>query len=49
LTLQAMPGAETVLRVEFDTDVFDARRVAKLIERFQRVLEAMTGDSVQKS
>ena len=49
LTLQAMPGTETVLRVEFDTDVFDSRRVAKLIERFQRVLKAMTGDSVQKS
>jgi len=49
LTLQAMPGTELGLRVEFDTDVFDAARVEKLIERFERVLVAMTGDSVQQS
>ncbi|MGE2692959.1 non-ribosomal peptide synthase/polyketide synthase, partial [Mycolicibacterium pulveris] len=48
LTLQAMPGEELVLRVEFDTDVFDANRVHKIMRRFQRVLAAMTGDSVQK-
>ena len=49
LTMQAMPGAEIVLRVAFDTDVFDERRVQKLVERFQRVLAAMTDDSVQQS
>ncbi|OBG81202.1 non-ribosomal peptide synthetase [Mycobacterium sp. E802] len=43
LTLQAMPGSELVLRVEFDTTVFTARRVNKIVGRFQRVLEAMTG------
>ncbi|MGV0646734.1 amino acid adenylation domain-containing protein, partial [Mycolicibacterium sp. XJ2546] len=48
LTLQAMPGEELVLRVEFDTDVFDANRVRKIMRRFQRVLAAMTGDSVRK-
>ncbi|SER98438.1 non-ribosomal peptide synthase domain TIGR01720/amino acid adenylation domain-containing protein, partial [Mycobacterium sp. 88mf] len=44
LTLQAMPGTELVLRVEFDTDVFTAKRVQKIVGRFQRVLEAMTGE-----
>ncbi|MGW4101558.1 non-ribosomal peptide synthase/polyketide synthase, partial [Mycobacterium sp. NPDC004974] len=48
LTLQAMPGTELVLRVEFDTDVFTAQRVSKVVRRFQRVLEAMTGE-VQQS
>jgi hypothetical protein len=48
LTLQAMPGTEIGLRVEFDTDVFTTNRVHKVIGRFQRVLEAMTGE-VQQS
>ncbi|WP_109752317.1 non-ribosomal peptide synthase/polyketide synthase, partial [Mycolicibacterium fortuitum] len=47
LTLQAMPGAELVLRVEFDTGVFTAKRVNKIVGRFQRVLEAMTGEEQQ--
>ncbi|MCV7203910.1 non-ribosomal peptide synthase/polyketide synthase [Mycolicibacterium peregrinum] len=47
LTLQAMPGTELVLRVEFDTDVFTAKRVNKIVGRFQRVLEAMTGEEQQ--
>ncbi len=38
LTLQAMPGTELGLRVEFDTDVFDAASIDTLIERFQRVV-----------
>ncbi|MCV7113747.1 non-ribosomal peptide synthase/polyketide synthase [Mycolicibacterium setense] len=45
LTLQAMPGTELVLRVEFDTGVFTAKRVNKIVARFQRVLEAMTGEA----
>nr|WP_272949265.1 non-ribosomal peptide synthase/polyketide synthase [Mycobacteroides franklinii] len=44
LTLQAMPGNELVLRVEFDTGLFGVSRVRKVVERFQRVLEAMTGE-----
>ena len=44
LTLQAMPGAELGLRVEYDTDVFDAASIEALIERLQRVLVAMTAD-----
>ena len=47
LTLQAMPGSELGLRVEFDTDVFDPATIETLIGRFNRVLEAMTGSSVR--
>ncbi|WP_142308657.1 non-ribosomal peptide synthetase [Mycobacterium interjectum] len=44
LAVQAMPGTEMGLRVEFDTEVFDAADIDTLIERFQRVLAAMTAD-----
>ena len=44
LTVQAVPGRELGLRVEFDTDVFDAAGIEALIERFKRVLVAMTAD-----
>ena len=42
LTLQALPGHELGLRVEFDTEVFDAARIEQLTKRFQRMLAAMT-------
>ena len=35
LTVQAMPGSELGLRVEFDTDVFDAASIEVLIERLR--------------
>ncbi|WP_155942126.1 condensation domain-containing protein, partial [Mycobacteroides sp. CBMA 326] len=44
LAVQATPGHQLGLRVEFDTDVFDVIRIGKLVKRFQRVLEAMTSD-----
>ena len=44
LTVQAGPGHELGLRVEFDTDVFDPASIETLIERLQRVLVAMTAD-----
>ena len=44
LTLQAGPGQELGLRIEFDTDVFDADSIEALIERLERVLVAMTAD-----
>jgi non-ribosomal peptide synthetase component F len=44
LTLQARPDHELILRVEFDTDVFDPVSIDALIERFQRVLAAMATD-----
>ena len=44
LAIQALPGSELSLRVEFDTDVFDTAGIEILIERFNRVLAAMTAD-----
>jgi amino acid adenylation domain-containing protein/non-ribosomal peptide synthase protein (TIGR01720 family) len=44
LAVQALPGAELGLRVEFDTDVFDTASIEALTERLVRVLAAMTAD-----
>ncbi|MEV3904904.1 amino acid adenylation domain-containing protein [Mycobacterium sp. NPDC050551] len=48
LTVQATPGPELGLRVEFDTDVFDAAGVAALVKRLRRVLVAMTDDATRR-
>ncbi|MDH6193927.1 amino acid adenylation domain-containing protein/non-ribosomal peptide synthase protein (TIGR01720 family) [Mycobacterium frederiksbergense] len=42
LTVQAGPGRELELRVQYDTDVFDRETVEALMERFKHVLAAMT-------
>ncbi|WP_333893039.1 amino acid adenylation domain-containing protein [Mycolicibacterium gadium] len=42
LAVQAVPGEELTLRFEYDTAVFTASKIAKLIERLRRVLESMT-------
>ncbi|MGV0742804.1 amino acid adenylation domain-containing protein [Mycolicibacterium sp. XJ870] len=42
LTVQAGPGRELELRVQYDTDVFDAESIEALIQRFKQVLVAMT-------
>ena len=42
LAIQAVPGDELNLRVEFDTDVFDPAEIQTLFERFAEVLVAMT-------
>ena len=44
LAVQALPGSELGLRVEFDTDVFDSVGIEALIARFIRVLLSMTTD-----
>jgi glycopeptidolipid biosynthesis protein len=49
LAVQATPGTELSLRVEFDSDVFDAARIEALIERLQRVLAAITADLEPRS
>ena len=49
LTVQAQPGRELGLRVEFDTDVFDAESIEALIERLERVLVAMAAESGRRS
>ena len=48
LAVQAMPGNELGLRVEFDTDLFVVGDIETLIERFERVLAAMTADPAQR-
>ncbi|WP_156622898.1 non-ribosomal peptide synthetase, partial [Mycobacterium sp. 1164966.3] len=42
LTVQAQPGPELGLRVEYDTEVFDTVSIDALIARLQTVLAAMT-------
>ncbi|MGD1257656.1 amino acid adenylation domain-containing protein, partial [Mycobacterium seoulense] len=44
LSVQAVPGDELGLRVEFDTDVFDEAGIQALIDRFRRVLVGMAAD-----
>jgi acyl carrier protein len=47
LAIQAVPGRELELHVQYRADVFDANDIAAMIERFQRVLVAMTADPTQ--
>jgi non-ribosomal peptide synthetase component F len=47
LAVQASPGRELTLRVEYDTDVFDAASIESLMGRLRRVVVAMTADSGQ--
>ncbi|MBY0291219.1 MAG: amino acid adenylation domain-containing protein [Mycobacteriaceae bacterium] len=42
LAVQAIPGSQLRLRVEFDTEIFDTAAIDRLIERFEQVLSAMT-------
>ncbi|MFV8052110.1 amino acid adenylation domain-containing protein [Mycobacterium sp. 48b] len=42
IAVQAGPGRELDLRVQYDTDVFDRETVQALMERFKKVLVAMT-------
>ncbi|GAB1816265.1 hypothetical protein MUNTM_53090 [Mycobacterium sp. MUNTM1] len=44
LTLQATPGHELALGIEYDSDVFDAESVVALADRLERILMAMTAD-----
>ncbi|MBO0880911.1 MAG: amino acid adenylation domain-containing protein, partial [Mycobacterium sp.] len=44
LTLQALPGAELSLRVEYDTAVFDEASIEALLGRLERMLVAMTAE-----
>ncbi|MBV8789191.1 MAG: amino acid adenylation domain-containing protein, partial [Mycobacterium sp.] len=44
LTVEALPGRELGLHVEYDTDIFNAAGVDALIDRLRRVLVAMAAD-----
>ena len=46
LTIQAVPGNELDLRIQYRTDVFDEAAVEALIEQFNAVLVAMTSRPV---
>ncbi|BBZ13667.1 hypothetical protein MBRA_38620 [Mycobacterium branderi] len=48
LTVQATPGSELGLRVEYDTDVFEAETIELLIEWLLRVVAAMTADPARR-
>ncbi|ORB75343.1 non-ribosomal peptide synthetase, partial [Mycobacterium scrofulaceum] len=48
LTMEALPGRELGLHVEFDADVFDGASIEALVERFQRALAAMTADPARR-
>ncbi|WP_168991353.1 condensation domain-containing protein, partial [Mycobacterium attenuatum] len=43
LTIQALPGTELGLRVEYASDVFEGESVSVLVGRLERVLVAMVG------
>ncbi|WP_277244272.1 condensation domain-containing protein, partial [Mycolicibacterium obuense] len=45
LVMVAQPGTRLHLRVEFDTAVFTAARIDKVIARFTRLLSAMSADA----
>ncbi len=42
ISVQAGPGRELELRLQYDTDVFDAESIEALMERFRKVLVEMT-------
>nr|WP_245836121.1 non-ribosomal peptide synthetase [Mycobacterium rhizamassiliense] len=44
LTLQAVPGPELGLRVEYDAALFDTESVGPLLDRLERVLVGMVAD-----
>src|SRR5690606_19510449 len=48
LSVMALPGHELGLRVEYDTSVFDVSEIETLIDRFQRLLEAMIDDPARR-
>jgi non-ribosomal peptide synthase protein (TIGR01720 family) len=48
LAVQAVPGPELDLRVQFRADVFDTATIETIIEGFTRVLVAMTADPTQR-
>jgi amino acid adenylation domain-containing protein len=48
LAVQAAPGRELVLRVEYDTEVFDAAGIEALIAQLERLVVAITADPTRR-
>ncbi|WP_457920350.1 amino acid adenylation domain-containing protein [Mycolicibacterium confluentis] len=44
LSVQAIPGSEFALRVEYDTEVFSTADIDAVVARYRRALAAMVGD-----
>ena len=44
LTVQAVPGSELGLHLQYRADIFDPAAIAALTERFQQILVGMTAD-----
>ena len=44
LAIQAVPGTELDLRIQYRSDAFDRARIEALAERLTRILAAMTTD-----
>ena len=45
LAIQAVPGAELDLRVQYRTDVFDSASISTLTQQYMQVLVGMTSDA----
>ncbi|SPM37063.1 non-ribosomal peptide synthetase [Mycobacterium rhizamassiliense] len=48
LSVQALPGNELGLRIEYDTDVFAQADIDGLVDRLQRVVIAMTAEPTRR-
>ena len=48
LAVQAQPGRELGLHVQFRTDIFDLASIEALIERLQRIFLTMVADPAQR-
>jgi len=48
LTIQAVPGTELVLSVQYRSDLFDAATIDALMERFSGLLVAMTAEPTRR-
>ena len=48
LTVQAAPGTELGLRVEYDTDSFDAAAIETLVDHFEQLLTTMTAEPTRR-
>ncbi|MGN6337593.1 condensation domain-containing protein, partial [Mycobacterium sp.] len=48
LTIQAVPGRELLLSVQFSTEVFDRAGIEELVARFERILAAMIAEPTRR-
>jgi hypothetical protein len=46
--MQAVPGRQLSIRLEYDTDVFDKARIGKILSRIMRILDSMAAEVAQR-